>query len=159
MAALSVVMLLLGALLNIFDLTMVVVASIFLFIARLEIGYKSIAIYFVTIAASIFIPATFVTAIEYAIIAIYPVFKPLIDKKSVVVRWVCRVIYFVLASGGIFFVSRLLVPAESLVWDILLAVGCLAIFFVYDILLFRFSMYYGFRLRNKLRLDRFFNQY
>ena len=158
MAALSVVMLLLGALLNIFDLTMVVIASVFLLIARLEIGYKSVAIYFVTIAISVIIPATFITAIEYAIIAIYPIFKPLLDKQTAVVKWVCKVVYILLASGGIFLVSRLLVAEAPLYMDILLAVGCLAIFFVYDILLFRFSMYYGFKLRHKLRLDRFFNQ-
>ncbi len=159
MAALSVVMLLLGALLSIFDLTMVIVASVFLLIARLEMGYKSVGIYFVTIAISVIIPATFVTAIEYAIIAIYPIFKPMLDKQTAVVKWVCKVLYILLASGGIFLVSRLLVAEAPLYMDILLAVGCLAIFFIYDILLFRFSMYYGFKLRNKLRIDRFFNQY
>ena len=159
MAALSVVLLLLGALLNIFDLTAVVAASILLLIARQEIGYKSVAIYIVTIAIAVIIPTTMVTAIEYAIIAVYPIFKPAIDRLSMAVRWTLRVIYFILASGGIFLVSRLLVEDTPLYMDILLAVGCLIIFFVYDILLFRFSMYYGFRLRHKLRIDRFFNQY
>lgn len=158
MAALSVVMLLLGAILNIFDLTMVVIASVFLLIARLEMGYKSVGIYLVTIAISVFIPATFITAIEYAIIAIYPIFKPMLDKQNVAVKWVCKVLYILLASGGIFLVSRLLVADAPLYMDILLAVGCLAVFFVYDILLFRFSMYYGFKLRHKLRIDSFFNQ-
>lgn len=158
MASLSVVMLLLGALLNVLDLTAVVVASVFLFIARLEIGYRAVAIYFVTIAIAIIIPATFVTAIEYAIIALYPIFKPLLDRQTPLVKWSCKVIYIILASGGIFLVSRLLVAEAPLYMDILLAVGCLAIFFVYDVFLHRFSMYYGFKLRHKLRLDRFFNQ-
>lgn len=159
MSALSVVLLLLGALLNIFDLTAAVAASILLLIARQELGYKSVAIYLVTIAISVIIPTTLVTAIEYAIIAVYPIFKPAIDRQNVALKWALKVIYFVLASGGIFLVSRLLVAEAPLYMDILLACGCLIIFFVYDILLFRFSMYYGFRLRHKLRIDRFFNQY
>ena len=159
MSALSVVLLLLGSLLNILDLTAAVAASILLLIARQEMGYKAAAIYLVTIAISVIIPTTFVAAIEYAIIAAYPIFKPEIDRRNMVTKWVLKVIYFVLASGGIFLVSRLLVAEAPLYMDVLLACGCLVIFFIYDILLFRFSMYYGFRLRHKLRIDRFFNQY
>lgn len=158
MAALSVVMLLLGALLNILDLTAVIIASVFLMIAREEIGYKSIAIYLVTVVISIIIPMTFVTAIEYAIIAVYPIFKPLLDKQKLALKWVLKIVYILLASAGIFLVSRFLVAEAPLYMDILLAVGCVLVFFLYDILLFRFSMYYGFTLRRKLRLDRFFNQ-
>lgn len=158
MSALSVVMLLLGSLLNLLDLTAVIIASVFLLIAREEMGYKSVAIYLVTIAISIIIPLTFVTAIEYAIIAVYPIFKPLLDRQSVIIKWVSKVVYILLASLGIFLVSRFLVAEAPLYMDILLAVGCVLVFFLYDILLFRFSMYYGFTLRHRLRIDRFFNQ-
>ena len=159
MAALSVVMLLLGALLGLLDLTAVIIASVFLLIAREEVGYKAISIYLVTTVIAIIIPLTFVTAIEYAIIAIYPIFKPLFDKQTPVLKWSLKVIYILLASAGIFLVSRFLVAEAPLYMDILLAVGCLLVFFLYDVLLFRFSMYYGFTLRHKLKLDRFFNQY
>ncbi len=158
MSALSVVMLLLGSLLNLFDLSAVIVASIFLLIAREEIGYKSVAIYFVTVAISIIIPITFVAAIEYAIIAIYPVFKPFLDKQAPPVKWLSKIVYILTASAGIFLVSRFLVADAPLYMDILLGVGCVLVFVLYDVLLFRFSMYYSFTLRRKLRLDRFFNQ-
>ena len=159
MAALSVVMLLLGAILNIFDMVAVIVASVFLLIAREEVGCKSVTIYLVTFTIAIIVPVTFVVAIEYAIFAIYPIIKPFFDKQTVVLKWSLKVIYILSASAGIFLVSRFLVAEAPWYMDILLAVGCLIVFFAYDVLLFRFSMYYGFTLRHKLRLDRFFNQY
>lgn len=159
LSALSVVMLLLGSLLGILDLTAVIISSVFLLIAREELGYKAVSIYLVTLVIGIIIPMTFVAAIEYAIIAVYPLLKPFFDKQSVALRWTLKVAYILLASVGIFLVSRFLVAEAPLWMDILLAVGCLVIFFLYDLLLFRFSMYYGFTLRHKLKLDRFFNQY
>lgn len=152
-------MLMLGSLLNLLDLTAVIVASIFLLVAREEMGYKAIAIYAVTATIAVIIPITFVAAIEYAIIAIYPIIKPFFDKQKKVVEWTLKVIYILAASAGIFLVSRFLVAEAPLYMDILLGVGCVLVFFLYDILLFRFSMYYGFKLRHKLRLDRFFNQF
>jgi hypothetical protein len=139
MAALSVVMLLLGAVLNIFDMIAVIIASVFLLIAREEIGYKSISIYLVTFTISVIIPMTFVVAIEYAIFAVYPIIKPLLDKQTPAVKWSLKVIYILSASAGIFFVSRFLVAEAPLYMDILLVVGCLIVFFAYDVLLFRFS--------------------
>ena len=158
MSAISVVILLLGALLNILDLTAVIIASLFLLIAREEIGVKALFIYVLTLVISILVPSTFVIAIEYAIIAIYPIIKPYFDRCNPMVKWVLRIAYILLASFGIFAVSRFLVADAPLYMDILLGVACILVFFLYDILLFRFSMYYGFTLRNKLRLDKFFNQ-
>lgn len=158
MAALSVVILLLGAVLEILDLTAVIIASIFLMIAREEMGYKSFGVYLATVLIALFIPYTFVVAIEYAIIAIYPIIKPFIDGRSLPIKWVLKIGYIAVGSFGIFLISRLLVAEAPLYMDILLAAGCILVFALYDILLYRFSMYYGFKLRNKLKIDRFFNQ-
>ena len=158
MAALSVVILLLGAVLEVLDLTAVILASVFLMIAREEMGYKSVGVYLATVVIALIVPVTFVTAIEYAIIAIYPIVKPFIDKRAFFLKWLMKIGYIILGSFGIFLVSRLLLADAPLSMDILLAVGCLLVFALYDVLLYRFSMYYGFKLRNRLKIDRFFNQ-
>lgn len=157
MAALSVVILLLGAILEILDLTAVILSSIFLMIAREEMGYKSFGVYLATVVIALIIPLTFVTAIEYAIIAIYPIVKPFIDGRGTLLKWLLKIGYIVLGSFGIFLVSRLLLADAPLYMDILLGVVCLLVFALYDVLLYRFSMYYGFKLRNRLKIDRFFN--
>jgi hypothetical protein len=158
-SALSVVVLLLGSLLNVLDLTAVFIASLFLLIAREEMGWGAFGIYFVTLAISLLLPNTMVAAIEYAIIAVFPIFRPAIERLNAVLKWFLKVLYMLLAAGGIFVVSRILVADAPLYADILLALGSLVILFLYDVLLFRFMMYYRFKLRNRLRIDRFFNQY
>ena len=158
MASASVVVLFLGTLFNVLDLTAVVLASLFLLVAREEIGYRAVAVYLVTLVISLIIPSMIVTAIEYAIIAIYPIIKPLFDKRGTVLKWIMKVSYFALGSFLIFLATRIFMADSRLYMDILLGVGCMLVFFIYDILLHRFSMYYGFRLRNKLRIDKFFNQ-
>ena len=159
LSALSVVILILGAVFGVLDLTAVFIASIFLLIAREEMGWGAFGIYFVTLAISLLLPNTTVAAIEYAIIAIFPIFRPAIERLNVVLKWLLKVLYMLLAAGGIFVVSRILVADAPLYADILLALGSLVILFLYDVLLFRFMMYYRFRLRNRLRIDRFFNQF
>ena len=158
MAALSVVILWLGSLLDIFDSTAVIVTSFFVLIAREEMGYKSIAIYVVTALIALFIIPNKLVAIEYAIISIYPVFKPLIDKQQVIVKWLIRLVYDLAAALTIVLVMKIFTPDSPMYWDIIFACGFILIFFLYDILLFRFIMYYRFKLRNKLRIDKFFNQ-
>ena len=158
MSALGIAILFLGALLNILDLTAVIFASVILMVAREEIGYKSLFIYFVTIAIAVLIPSTLVVGIEYAIIAVYPIIKPFFDRRVPFVKWGLKLAYFVLSSFGIFLISRILLEDAPLYMDILLGVVCILVLILYDIFLFRFSMYYGFKLRNKLRLDKFFNQ-
>ncbi|MBQ7225305.1 MAG: hypothetical protein IJX02_01735 [Clostridia bacterium] len=158
MAALSVVILWLGSLLDIFDITAVIVTSFFVLIAREEMGYKSIAIYVVTALIALFIIPNKLVAIEYAIISIYPVFKPLIDKQQVIVKWLIRLVYDLAAALTIVLVMKIFTPDSPMYWDIIFACGFILIFFLYDILLFRFIMYYRFKLRNKLRIDKFFNQ-
>jgi hypothetical protein len=151
MAALSVVMLLLGAALNIFDLTAVIIASVFLLIAREEVGYKSVGIYLVTVTIAIIIPITFVTAIEYAIIAIYPIFKPMLDKLSPVLKWSSKVVYILAASAGIFLVSRFLVADAPLYMDILLGVGCVLVFILYDKAISKLIRIYVMEFRHRLK--------
>ena len=159
LSALSVVILILGSVFDVLDLTAVFIASIFLLMAREEMGWGAFGIYFVTLAIALLLPNTMVAAIEYAIIAVFPIFRPAIERLNVVFKWFLKVLYMLLAAGGIFVVSRILVADAPLYADILLAVGSFVILFLYDVLLFRFMMYYRFRLRNRLRINRFFNQF
>ena len=159
MSALSVVILLLGSFLDVFDITAVVLASFLVLIAREEMGYRSLAIYAVTGAIAILILPNKLVGIEYVIIAIYPVIKPLIDKQSVSVKWMLKVVYDLAAALGIVLVMKIFMPDSPLYWDAALTAGFILIFFLYDVLLFRFVMYYRFKLRHKLKIDRFFNQF
>ena len=117
------VILWLGSLLDIFDITAVIVTSFFVLIAREEMGYKSIAIYVVTALIALFIIPNKLVAIEYAIISIYPVFKPLIDKQQVIVKWLIRLVYDLAAALTIVLVMKIFTPDSPMYWDIIFACG------------------------------------
>lgn len=157
MAALSVVFLLLGSLVDMLDLTAVVLASFLVLIAREEMGYKSLGVYFVTGTISAILLPNKLVACEYFILAIYPVIKQIFDRQKKPVKLVLRYTYGVLSIAGIVLLTKLVfVPDTPTYMVALLSVGGLLIFLLYDVAIFRFVMYYRFKLRHKLRMDKFF---
>lgn len=158
MSALSIAILLLGSIIDVLDITAVMITALFLLIARHEMGAKALGIYFVTGLIALFVLPNKLISIEYFIIAVYPMLKPLFDKQSTIVKWLLKIIYILASALGLVLVMKFFTPDSPLYWDAIFALCFVVIFFIYDILLFRFSMYYGFKLRNKLRIDKFFNQ-
>lgn len=157
-SALSIVILLLGSIVDVLDITAVMITAIFLLIARHEMGAKALGIYFVTGLIAFLVLPNKLISIEYAIIALYPMIKPVFDKQSAIVKWLLKLIYILASALGLVLVMKIFTPDSPLYWDAIFALCYIVIFFLYDVLLFRFSMYYGFKLRNKLRIDKFFNQ-
>lgn len=158
MSALSVVILLLGSIIDIFDLVAVMITAVILLIARHEMGAKALGIYVVTGLIAFLVLPNKLISIEYFIIAIYPMLKPIFDKQCQAVKWLLKIIYILASALGLVLVMKIFTPDSPLYWDAIFALGLAVIFFIYDVLLFRISMYYGFKLRNKLRIDKFFNQ-
>ncbi|MBE6663399.1 MAG: hypothetical protein E7602_02715 [Ruminococcaceae bacterium] len=158
--ALSVVFLMLGSILDVLDITAAIIASLLLFIANEELKAKSLMVYFATVVISLLF--TFVgsplPAIEYAIFAIYPILKPVIEKTPRIVSYILKAIYIVLAScGTVLLMSFFIMPfAEPRTFFIYLLLFILVIV-LFDLLLLRFKRYYQFKLRHTLKIDRFFN--
>ena len=158
MSALSVTVLFVGTLFDLLDLTAVLFTALVLLMAREELGYKSLGIYFTTLAISFILFPNKLIAIEYAILSLYPFLKIAFDRHALLVKWLLRLAYFLLGTLALVAVMKLFMPDSPHYWDALSFVGFLLVFFLYDVLLHRFVLYYRFRLRNKLRIDRFFNQ-
>lgn len=158
MSALSIAFLLLGSIIGLFDITMVIITSVLVLIAREEMGYKSLAIYVVTATIAILLLPNKVIAIEYLVISIYPVIKPVFDKQSGAVKWMLKIVYILSASLCLVLAMKILTPDSPMYWDAILGVGFILVFFLYDVLLHKFTMYYRFKLRHQLRIDKFFNQ-
>jgi hypothetical protein len=81
MSALSVTVLLLGTLLELLDLTAVILTALFILIAREEIGYRSLGIYVTTLCLAVILLPSKPLALEYAVICLYPFVKPFFDKS------------------------------------------------------------------------------
>ena len=156
-SALSIVFLLLGSILEMFDLTMVVIASVLLMITYEEMRYKAFYVYFVTFVLALLICPNKLIGIEYGLFAIYPVLRPLTNRLGKVFSVILRGLYAILASSGISLLLHFIfLPLEPLWSVICYFVAMLVIFFLFDVILKRFNTYYYGRLRRQLRIDRFF---
>ncbi|MBO5338487.1 MAG: hypothetical protein J6A96_02170 [Clostridia bacterium] len=155
--ALSVVILFLGRLLEILDISAVIIAALLLLIAYEELKLKSLMVYFATaiISSVLFFG---LVPIEYIVIAIYPVLKPLIEKAPKVLTYFIKAIYILLASAGMvaimyFFIGDMAKEPLMIALYVLLFILVIVLF---DVLLKKFKLYYRFKLRHMLRLDKFF---
>lgn len=158
MSALGIVVLLLGTLIDVLDLTVVLLASLLVLIALEEMGYKSVSIYIVTSVLALIILPNKLLGIEYVLIGIYPIIKCFLDKRAKVVKIILKAVYMVVAVLIIVLLMNFVFMAQE-VWylNVAFGIGGLVMLVLFDILLFRFAMFYRFKLRHQLRLDSFFN--
>ncbi len=157
MSALSVVILLLGSLIDIIDMAMAVTASLILVVVHEELKFKSLFVFLVTSAVALFIVPNKLIVAEYALVAFYPIVKAFIEKLPKVLAIILKGLYFVLSSALIVYLFNVLLVVEEIIYmDIAYFVVMMAIFILLEKLIFRFTMYYRFKLRHQLKIDKFF---
>lgn len=158
--ALSVVFLFIGSLpfLDVLDMTMAIVASLLLFIANEELKLKSLMVYFATSILIMVIMPLSLAGIEYIAFAIYPVLKPVFEKAPTVVAYIIKGIYVLVSGAALALVMYFLVDglAAQPLMIALYVLLLILVLVIYDVLLKKFKLYYRFKLRHMLRLDKFF---
>lgn len=157
MSALGAVTLLLGGITRILDLTAVVICALLIFVVFSELKYSAIIVYFVTALLAFVLPIEKTIAVEYLIFAIYPVLKPLFLKAGKLLGTIIKLIFMVVSSVSLVLILRYVFMMAD-VWyvDVVFGVGLVACYFLFDIALNRFDIYYRYKLRHQLRIDRFF---
>ena len=157
MSALSVVVLLLGSLLEILDLTAVMLAAIILVIVYEEVKKGALSVYFVTLVIAFILVPNKLVACEYCVIAIYPIIKPIFDRLFPVLMYTVKGLYMVLTTLAIVLLMKYVFISDSpMYFDLIFALGGVVMLILFDVLIFRFTMYYRFKLRNQLKIDKFF---
>lgn len=158
-AALSVVILFLGAVLEVLDITAAVFAALMLFVVWQELRYKAVLVYISTAVISFFFaPFSILPAMEYLIFGLYPILKPLIEKTPKAIAYLLKGIYILTASIGSVLIMYFFVPA-SIEKPYMIAVYIFmfsAVIILFDLLIAKFKKYYIFKLRHILKIDRFF---
>ena len=171
LAAIGAVILLLGSLFQVIDLSMAAIASFVCVVAVIEVGTKyAWIIYAVVGFISVLLrPMSFAPWVYVAFLGYYPIIKEKIEKLPRAVSWVLKMIsfnaafiaccivgYFFLTAGNPtdifdFFNTLLGVPGAGMA----IAVGLYAfvnvVFIIYDIALTRLISLYLFRLRQRLK--------
>lgn len=158
MSALGAVVLLLGGITQVLDLTAVVICTIIIFVVFSELKYNAIIVYAVTGLLAFVLPINIAVAIEYLIFAIYPVLKPLFEKAGKVLSVIIKLIFMVISSASLVLIFRFVLGMVD-VWyiDIAFGIGLVAVYYLFDVALTRFNIYYCNKLRHQLRIDRFFH--
>lgn len=158
MSALGAVTLLLGGITRILDLTAVVICAIIVFVVFYELKYSAIAVYLVTAVLAFVLPIEKTIAVEYLIFAIYPVLKPLFEKAGKLFGTIIKLVFMIISSASLVLIFRFVFMMVD-VWyiDLIFAIGLVACYFLFDIALTRFKLYYCYKLRHQLRIDKFFH--
>ncbi len=156
MSALGVVTLYLGSIIEVIDISMAVIASLFVIFTVIEYGGAAPwAVYAVTgVLSAVLLPNKFPAAMYILFFGFYPILKEKIEKlPSRVWQWaikeavfnVCLVVLMILAKWLFFFEGEIL----TVIWIVffLLANGT---FVIFDIALTRLISLYVFKLRRKL---------
>ena len=162
MAALGVVVMFLGSFIEVFDLTAVIAASVFVFVVSEELGKRAIAVWAVTAVISILILPSKLIAIEYLILGTYPIIKRYFDKLLLPIKHIVKLVYMLVVTVVLIIVIEFVFTGfgDYNNWYFLLLFGALGLvcFIVYDVALSRLARLYRGKLRKQLRIDKFFKQ-
>ncbi len=161
LSALSVTALYVGSMLDFLDLTVACFASCLCAFAVIELGGGAPwFIYLVTSVLSAILVPHKITAAEYILFAgIYPILKFVMERriKNDFLLWAAKLVYMAVVLVLFYFASKLFVTGEvytPLVLGVTAALG-IAAFVLFDIALTRLISYYFYKLRKRLRVEKY----
>lgn len=145
LAALTNVLLILGSLVDVLDLSCAAAASLAVVYARIEYGAKwSAAVWLCASAVSLLLFPRSAPLLFALFAGPYPLFKAFAERRSRVRSWVCKLAFFNLALTAILAVGLYLLGLEDFFGFTLVVYGAgNALFVLYDVALTRLiSVYY-----------------
>ena len=160
LCALGVIILALGSVISALDLTMVAITSIFVFFAVLEMGNPyPYLIYAVTaILSLILLPDKFTAFLYFIFGGIYPILKRFMERCPRLISWIFKLVYFNTVIASMVLGSKYLFGIDDEGMTIgLFALGNAALI-MYDIAISKLLTLYQFRLRKRLRIEKYFNK-
>ncbi len=158
-SALGVVLLYLGAIIEVMDISMACIASMLCIIALTEIGGAyPFMVYAVTGAISLIIlPAKFGAIIYVGLAGYYPMAKFLIERmNNRILMWLLKLILFNISMGIIVWASLFLFTGADMTSAYIISLFALGnfTFVIYDIALSLLIRLYFFKYRKLLRIDK-----
>ena len=158
MSAISIVVLLLGGISQILDLTAVVACAIIIFIVHAELKYSSLLVYFAVSLLAFLLLGTPNIVIEYIIFAIYPILKPIFERAGKIFGAIIKYAFMIISSATLMLLFRYVFMTGD-VWyiDLIFGIGLAVCYAIFDVALSRFKVYYRYKLRHQLKIDKFFH--
>ena len=155
--ALSVVLMLFGAVFEVMDLSCAAICSALMIFLILELGgaYPALVYCATTLLGMLLLPNK-LPALYYALFfGWYPIVKLPLERLSRVTSWILKLVLCAISLTVILLTSTLFAPAEELIGiSVPVYVLCLAVFAIYDVALSRITVAYLVRYRHKIKLWR-----
>lgn len=156
-SALGVVILYMGALIEVIDLTMAFIASLIVMAAVIELGGVSPwLIYAVTSTLSmLLLPNKFCAIVYFGFVGFYPILKEKFERVPGLGCLVMKLVSFNLSLLVMWGITKLLALPVTFglpIWAVALVLN--AVFIVFDVSLTRLITVYVYRWRMKFKIDR-----
>ena len=160
LSAIGVILLYLGSVIEVVDISMAVVASMLCIVAVVEYGKgASWLVFFVTAALGLILAPPWSgfggTLYYVAFFGFYPILKESFERMNRITSWICKEAVFNLCLAVTIVVLKMLFFADikvSISMYVILVALCEVVFILYDIALTRLITFYIYRLRNRLKL-------
>jgi len=159
LSALGVLLLALGSLVEVLDISVAVLTSLLCVYAVIEIGgaYPWLIWIVTSVLAFLLIPQKTPVLFYAFALGFYPIIKEKLERCNRVLCVILKAIVFHVCLGVIVLMMWLFFPAmldmEGVAWlPIALYAMCLVVFVLYDVLLTRMISFYLFKLRNRFRI-------
>lgn len=160
LSALGVVILLLGSVITVLDLTAVALASFLIMLAVIELGgaYPYLIWLVTGILAMLLLPDKFGAAVYMGFGGVYPIFKAMFERLHPAVSWILKFSFFNTVLTVIIIVCNyvLRIPETGLGFTLPVYAICNVAFFLYDIASTSIITVYLIKLRRRLGLGNFF---
>ena len=160
LTALGVILMGIGTLVEVLDISTAVIASCCVVIALIEYGKGAPWMVYAAISVLSFLllPNKFPAMIFTLFVGFYPILKEKLDKKNKVIRWVLKELIFNVCLAIIILLYMLLffegatlaIPLPLII--VAMIILCEIIFIMYDIALERMITFYVIKLRHRFKL-------
>lgn len=155
MSALCVMILLMGSLITVLDLSTAAAASLIIIFCTIELGgiYPWLVWAVVSSISLLLLPDKFGALVFFLFAGHYPILKKYIERLPRVFQWVVKLLLFNIILTGIIWASKVLLglPDTEISFSYIVYGICNVTFVVYDIALTRLITFYIFKLRHRFK--------
>jgi len=159
-AALGVVILSLGSIIEVLDLSVCAAASLLIVVSVIEIGYYwPFLTYLVTaVLSALLLPNKFCAVVYILFAGLYPIFKAMFERLHYVISWILKFSFFntTLLLIIVFTVYVLHLEDTGMGFEILLILTANGVFLLYDFVLTRLITLYLVKFRRLLGMKNYF---
>ena len=159
LSSLCVIILFMGSVITVLDLSTAAAASLVIIFCVLELGgaYPWLVWAVVSCISLLLLPDKFGALVFFAFAGHYPILKRYIERlHSMIAQWAVKLVLFNAVLTGIIWASGAILglPEAEITFSYIVYGVCNVTFIIYDIALTRLITFYVYKLRHRLKIKK-----